>query len=57
MLAFAKNRANFGIMQDDDKFVGLVGKSTVIKENIGLLLATYFPGNTDGLAVGHVHGK
>jgi hypothetical protein len=44
-------------MQDDIKLMGLVRKSTVIEENVGLLLATNFPGNTDGLAVGHVRGK
>jgi hypothetical protein len=57
VLAFAENRAAFSIMQDDIKFVGLVRKSTVIEENVGSLIATYFPGNTDGLAKGHVGGK
>jgi hypothetical protein len=57
VLPFAENRATFGIMQDDVKFVGLVRKSTFTEENIGSLLAMNFPGNTDGLAVGHVRGK
>jgi hypothetical protein len=57
VLAFAENGAAFGIMQDDVKFMGFVGKSTVIEENVGSLLATYFPGNRDGLAVGHIRGK
>jgi hypothetical protein len=55
MLAFAKDGSSFGIMQDDVKLVGLIWKSTVIKENIGPPFAMYLSGDTDGFALRHLH--